>query len=39
MHSTEPNGPNNTTQVFEKVKPKVTYDFIPQGSVEYQDRG
>ncbi len=25
--------------VFEKVKPKVTYDFIPQGSVEYQDRG
>jgi hypothetical protein len=23
--------------VFEKVKPKVTYDFIPQGSVVYQD--
>ena len=24
--------------VFEKVKPKVPYDFIPQGLVEYQDK-
>jgi hypothetical protein len=23
--------------IFEKIKPKVTYDFIPQGSVVYQD--